>query len=343
MKFIDEANIKVTAGNGGSGFVGWRREKFMPLGGPDGGNGGNGGAVIFVADSGLNSLLDFGANPLINAQDGSAGGTNQKSGAEGKSIVRKIPVGTQIFFNNKKVADLSVHGARWVAARGGKGGKGNAFFKSSTNQAPSYAQPGTQGESFDFHLVLKSVADVGLIGLPNVGKSTLISRISAATPQIADYPFTTLQPHLGVVSLSNERQFVVADIPGLIPGAHKGKGLGIKFLKHIERTSILVQLIDATIASNSAIEQFNLLEKELSLFSKDLLLKYRIIVFSKADLKGVSEVYNAAKSEFEKLGFTCFLISSHTGDGLSELKEFLFIEVQKSKRIKDEKKKISSA
>jgi len=240
MRFIDEVKVQVRAGRGGSGAVRFRREKYCPEGGPDGGDGGNGGAVILVTDPGLSTLIDFSFQPHLFASGGANGGENQRGGAAGADLICRVPVGCQVFYNDELVADLNTAGARWVAARGGHGGRGNAFFKSAQNQAPDYAQPGQDADELELRLVLKSVADIGLVGLPNVGKSTLISRISSANPKVADYPFTTLEPHLGVVMLDDAR-FVVADIPGLIPGAHLGKGLGTDFLKHIERTSGIAQ------------------------------------------------------------------------------------------------------
>ncbi len=346
MKFIDEANVKLIAGHGGAGFVGWRREKFVPMGGPDGGDGGDGGSVIFVAEPGLNSLMDFALNPIIRAKDGTGGGRNQLTGRAGEDVIRKIPVGTQVFYNENLIADLAVPGARWVAARGGRGGKGNAFFKSSTNQSPTHAQSGQPGEIFQFQLVLKSVADVGLIGFPNAGKSTFISRISAARPKIAEYPFTTLQPNLGVVSLDQDRQFVVADIPGLIPGAHQGKGLGIRFLKHIERTAVLAQFIDVTSSwedlvppedenesalAEFALLQFQVIEKELGAFSETLLSYPRIVIFSKADLPTARIAYHAASEALKKQGIESFLISSVTGEGIKECNERLYQLVHDSR------------
>lgn len=253
MKFIDEATIFVEAGHGGSGIKSFYREKFVPLGGPDGGNGGRGGSVVLVATSNLTTLLDFHFQPRWKATDGLKGQGSRKDGRAGDDLIIQVPVGTQVYksagFDEKKepilgelVCDFDQDGATLTLAQGGRGGKGNSFFKSPTNRAPEHFQPGEEGGIGEYVLSLKLVADVGLVGLPNAGKSTLISRISAARPKIADYPFTTLTPNLGVVQAKGGKSFVVADIPGLIPGAHQGKGLGIKFLKHVERTKVIAHL-----------------------------------------------------------------------------------------------------
>lgn len=337
MRFIDEVNIKVQGGKGGNGAISWRREASVPMGGPDGGNGGNGGAVIFQVDDSLNTLIDFSFISVLKAEDGVPGGIKQMYGADGADLIKKVPLGTEVYFQDKLIADLSSPGAVWVAARGGRGGKGNEHFKSSTNQAPHFAQQGQKGEEFQFKLVLKSVADVGLIGLPNVGKSTLISKISKAHPKIADYPFTTLVPHLGVLMLSNERRLVIADIPGLIPDAHLGKGLGHTFLKHVERTSVLAQLIDLSIDKEmlendvsddliieKALFQFEAIENELFSFSEKLKSLPRLIVFSKNDLSCNERAYELAGKLFREKGFQTLSISSHTGSGLEEFNEVLY-------------------
>ncbi|MBP9837280.1 MAG: GTPase ObgE [Proteobacteria bacterium] len=350
MKFRDEANVFIKAGDGGSGKVGWRREKYIPQGGPDGGNGGNGGAVIFQADNGTNTLTDFYYNPKVIAEDGEDGGGAICDGKDGSDIIIKVPVGTQVFFQEQLVADLTVNGARWIAARGGRGGKGNNFFKTATNRAPKYSQPGMKGETFDFHLVLKSVADVGLVGLPNVGKSTLISVISNAKPLIADYAFTTITPNLGVVELDSHRRFVIADIPGLIEQAHIGKGLGITFLKHIERTTVLAQFIDPTTdfegarkdldelenisdqeLSDIVTRQFELIENELLNFSNDLLKLPRVVIFTKADLPIAERALRLTAKYFKKRNLSTHLISSVNNTGLDGLKSELWQLVRETK------------
>jgi GTP-binding protein len=328
MRFIDEATLEVVAGDGGDGIVHWRREKFAPRGGPDGGDGGNGGAVIFVADSSLNTLLEFSYQPRMKGEAGEPGGDNLCTGKNGQDLICKVPVGCQFFYQDTLVADLSTIGARWVGARGGKGGKGNAFFKSSTNQSPDYAQPGQPGEQYKFKLVLKSVADVGLVGFPNVGKSTLISVISEAKPKIADYEFTTLTPNLGVVKVG-EGRFVVADIPGLIPDAHLGKGLGIRFLKHIERTRGVAFVIDLfrTEGGESFLDrgkfQYEALEKELTSFSEGLGELPRVVVLTKSDLGLDESNTQEIREYFSNLKLKTCLFSSITKSGEDELKVLL--------------------
>ncbi len=349
MRFIDEVKIYVSGGHGGNGFVGWRREKYVPMGGPDGGDGGSGGAVVFVASPEINTLIDFSFQPHVRAEGGGAGGGQNLTGHDGEDAVRQVPLGTQVFFRGKLVADLSEPSARWIAARGGHGGKGNAFFRSATNQAPDYSQPGQEGDSFEFTLILKSVADVGLVGFPNVGKSSLITKVSKARPKIADYPFTTLEPNLGVVMLDGGRRIVIADIPGLITGAHEGRGLGIKFLRHVERTSVLAQLIDigVTIAgdiSNLSFEtdqevreavelQFGAIDHELRSFSETVAGLPRLIVFSKSDTELSRRAYDLTRESFLSRGFEVFRVSSLDGEGMPELLESLSRAVLKQKNL----------
>ncbi len=332
MRFIDEVTIHTAGGNGGDGAIHWRREKFAPRGGPDGGDGGSGGAIIFTTDTGLSTLLDLAYSPHMRAEHGVPGGENGKNGRDGRDFICRVPVGTQIFYEEQLVADLSVAGARWVAARGGKGGKGNTFFATSTNQSPDYAQPGQPGEEFTFRLVLKSVADVGLVGFPNVGKSTLIACISEAKPKIADYEFTTLQPNLGVVTVGegdSPYRYVVADIPGLIPDAHLGKGLGIQFLKHIERTRGIAFVIDLFRGEESqtflerAKFQYEALETELGAFSNELKALPRTIILTKADLGLYAENSAEVFQYFQGLGLGAVLASGVTGAGAAAVKEAL--------------------
>jgi GTP-binding protein len=335
MKFIDEAVIEVRAGKGGPGSRHFRREKFVPLGGPDGGNGGRGGSVILRADPNVHTLLDFKFQAKWEAQDGQAGGGSRKDGRAGDDIVIKLPVGTQVLAYNldqnepgELVVDLAEAGSEVVLAKGGRGGKGNSFFKTSTNQAPEYAQPGEQGESGAYQLSLKLVADVGLVGFPNAGKSTLISRISAARPKIADYPFTTLVPNLGVVQAKGGRSFVVADIPGLIPGASEGRGLGIRFLKHVERTKIIAHLLNLTQLTEDGAEAdlenlFDTINGELAAFSEELSARPQIVVLTKVDAVSSVDRVDHYRKAFQARGYEVIVISSVVGAGVDELVEAL--------------------
>ena len=298
MQFIDEARIYVKAGNGGNGCISFRREKFVPKGGPDGGNGGRGGSVIIRADRHLNTLLDFKYRSHYKAERGEHGRGKNQEGKSGKEEILKVPCGTLVknASDGQMLADLLNHGDEVVIAKGGRGGRGNAEFATSTNQAPRIAEPGTVGEEKELLLELKLLADVGLVGLPNSGKSTLISVISAAHPKIADYPFTTLVPNLGIVQYAEGKTFTVADIPGLIEGAHRGKGLGIQFLRHIERTKVLVFLVDAT--SKRTKKDYATLTGELKAFDQKLLKKPRIVALTKIDL-----LDDKAKKGLKKLTF----------------------------------------
>ena len=330
MKFIDEATIKVHAGHGGAGCKSFRREKFVPLGGPDGGNGGAGGSIVVVADSNTHTLLDFRFQPFWSAKDGLPGEGSNRSGRSGDDLIIRLPVGTQVLNSESGdvVCDLAHQDDKFVLAKGGRGGKGNDFFKSATNQAPEHHQPGEDGEKGTYLLSLKLVADVGLIGFPNAGKSTLISRVSSAKPKIADYPFTTLVPNLGVVKSKSGQSFVVADIPGLIPGAHEGKGLGIKFLKHVERTRVLVHLIDPYQVNEQgetidAMEAFDSINFELKSFSEDLAARPQIVAISKSDISQGEDELKATVQSFKDRGFECIAISSAAGRGIPEIIELM--------------------
>ena len=324
MKFIDEALIEVRAGHGGKGCRHFRREAHVPFGGPDGGNGGRGGSVILRANENKQTLLDFKFTPLWKAEDGKPGQGARKDGKAGADVYIEVPVGTQVFDQTglTMLADLSEHLQEFVAAEGGRGGLGNTAFKSPTNRAPEKSQPGEEGGQGTFLLSLKLVADVGLIGMPNAGKSTLISRISAARPKIADYPFTTLIPNLGVVGGEGARSFVVADIPGLIPGAHEGKGLGIRFLKHIERTKVLVHLVDVTPAAEGdaagIVTAYDAIRLELKHFSDILQSKPELIAITKIDAVSDS-VIEACEKAFNERALECISISSVSGRGLDRL------------------------
>src|SRR3990170_3062464 len=334
MKFIDEAEIYVKAGDGGRGCVSFRREKYIPRGGPDGGDGGKGGDVWIIADNGLVSLLDFKYKKHYTAERGEHGQGSNCTGKGGEDIVIRVPVGTVI--KDKEtgeiVEDLTVNGQSIIIAKGGRGGKGNAFFVSSTYQAPKFAQPGEKGEERWFHLELKLLADVGIIGFPNAGKSTLISHISAAKPKIADYPFTTLQPNLGIVKFGDFGGFVVADIPGLIEGAHQGKGLGVKFLKHVERTSIFVHMLDLSpFTGRDPKEDFEIVNRELQAFNAELAKRPQVVALNKTDIPEAEEKARELLKFFDSSGIKVFLISAATGKGLKELVNYVGSQVAEFK------------
>ncbi len=308
MKFVDEATVKVQAGNGGRGCLSFRREKFIPFGGPDGGEGGLGGSIYFVAAEGINTLADFRFMRTFRAPHGTAGGGNDCTGAGGEDIDVRVPVGTVIFDadTDEQLGDLTHAGDRILVARGGKGGWGNAKFKSSTNRTPRKAMPGLPGEQRDLKMELKLIADVGLLGLPNAGKSTLISAVSAARPRIADYPFTTLHPNLGVVSVGMNRSFVMADIPGLIEGAAEGAGLGIRFLKHLQRTGLLLHLVDIAPLDPQAdpVVDAKSIVGELKKFSPELVAKERWLVLNKLDLLPAIEADKRCREIVKRLKWT---------------------------------------
>jgi len=324
MKLVDEAQIQVIAGDGGNGCVGFRREKFVPFGGPDGGDGGNGGDVWLCADENLNTLVDFRHARVFRAQRGGNGMGQQKYGKGGEDRVISVPVGTVIHNvdTDEIIGDLTGHGQRLLVAKGGKGGLGNMHFRSSTNRAPRQALPGEEGEQRQLRLELKLLADVGLLGFPNAGKSTLVNAVSAATPKIADYPFTTLYPSLGVVKIESYRSFVIADIPGLIEGAAEGAGLGVQFLRHLQRTRLLLHLVDlfpteADEPVEHCVTQVRALEHELERHDPQLLQKPRWLVFNKADMLPASEARARAEQVIQALAWKWpyYLISALARNG----------------------------
>jgi len=320
--FIDEATLPLAGGHGGRGSVAFRREKFVPRGGPSGGDGGAGGSVWLVADPSENTLLRFRYEKQFTAPRGRHGEGSLKTGRSGEDIVLTVPVGTQVLDADGVLllADLVEPGRRWLAARGGRGGKGNAHFATATRQAPRFAQPGEPGEGRIVRLVLKLLADIGLVGFPNAGKSTLISRISAARPEIANYPFTTLVPHLGVVDAGGERSFVVADLPGLIEGAHAGRGLGDRFLKHVERCRALAILVDVSSGSmRDPVADLEVLERELALYSPDLAARPRVIVATKIDALDDPDRLARLEAAARARDVACLPISAVSGKGLPEL------------------------
>jgi GTP-binding protein len=317
--FVDRVSIEVEAGRGGDGCVSFRREKFVPRGGPDGGDGGDGGSVIVVAQPGVDSLVALVHRKHWRAGRGEPGGSDKCHGASAEDLVIRVPQGTMVFdeTHDLLVKDLAQPGDRVVAARGGKGGKGNTRFKSATNQAPREFTPGGEGESRRLRLELKVIADVGLVGMPNAGKSTLLSRVSRARPEIASYPFTTKTPHLGIVQVDLDRSFVMADIPGLIEGAHAGAGLGHEFLRHIERTRVLVHLVEPLPADGSdPVENYFAIRRELEQYGHGLADRPEIAAISKAELPGAQEVRDRLT---EATGREVLLFSSVTGQGLDRL------------------------
>jgi len=323
--FIDSAKIHVKAGDGGNGVVSFRREKYVPKGGPDGGDGGNGGSVYIVADRNLTTLLDFRYAPHYKAERGAHGQGSRKSGLSGNDVVIKVPCGTLIkdAETGEVLGDLTEHGAKLLVAKGGKGGRGNQHFATPTNRAPRHAEPGEPGEERTLELELKLLADVGLVGFPNAGKSTLISVLSAAKPKIADYPFTTLEPNLGIVRYQDYKSFVMADIPGIIEGASEGKGLGLKFLKHIERTKVLAILLPAN--SPDLKREYNILMNELKKFSPVLAEKPKVVVISKMDIAPEGFVLPKFR------GVKVVPISSVAQQGLDALKTLLWEKINQGK------------
>jgi GTPase len=359
--FVDEVDIHVAAGHGGAGASSFRREKFVPRGGPDGGDGGHGGSIYIVASANLNTLLNFRFQKIFEADRGAGGEGSKRTGRSGVDIELKVPVGTVVYERVREsdagdegdgeqekaggepgefvqLADLTTPGVRVLVAKGGNGGWGNAQFVSSTNRAPRRAQPGLPGEEKDLRLHLKLLADVGLVGFPNAGKSTLISRISAAKPKIADYPFTTLTPNLGVVSLSGDRTFVVADVPGLIEGAHTGHGLGHRFLSHLERTKVLVHLVDVSSSTGrDTVEDFEIISRELALFpgrdaaGERLVDKPVIVAASKMDALDDPERLARLEQHLQSAGVPLYPVSAATGQGLDALLEAVWREVARAR------------
>lgn len=326
MKFVDEAIIEVHAGNGGNGCVGFRREKFIPFGGPDGGDGGSGGSVWLVADEGINTLVDFRHERKFRAQRGENGMGRQMAGKSGEDLVIRVPVGTVVIntATDEQIGDLADHGRRLLVAQGGHGGLGNMHFKSSVNRSPRKATPGSPGEERELKLELKVLADVGLLGLPNAGKSTFIRSVSAAKPKVADYPFTTLVPNLGVVSVGRYKSFVIADIPGLIEGAAEGAGLGIRFLKHLARTRLLLHLVDmAPLDGSDPADAAEVILRELEKFSPALMQRDRWLVLNKADQLLDDEREERMRQVVERLEWEgpVFVISALEGEGTEALSQ----------------------
>ena len=321
MHFVDEVRLHIKAGDGGRGCIAFLREKYRPRGGPAGGNGGNGGSLIFRADSQLSTLVDLTVHKNLRADRGEHGRGKDQHGKNGPDLIVRVPQGTIVrdSESGELLSDLNVQGAEVVAAKGGKGGRGNAFFATSTNRAPRFAQPGIPGQERTLLLELRLLADVGLVGFPNAGKSTLISVVSAARPRIADFPFTTLTPNLGVVRYTEEKSFVMADIPGLIEGAHEGHGLGIRFLRHLSRTSVLVHLLDISDPERDPLHDYDVINHELACFGDELRTRLQILVITKLDLPTTSERLPEVQRAFAQRGVQPLAISAATREGLKPL------------------------
>lgn len=327
--FVDYAVIEVHAGKGGDGAITFRREKYVPKGGPSGGDGGNGGSIFLRANSNLHTLLDFRYKKKYSAGNGGKGGSSLKDGKNGNNVIIQVPVGTVVkdADTEELLFDLNSDGQEIILAKGGKGGKGNSKFATPTNQTPRFAEDGKPGEQKKVVLELKLIADVGLVGFPNSGKSTLISKISSAKPKIADYPFTTLEPNLGIVKYKDYKSFTVADIPGIIEGASQGKGLGHQFLRHIERTRIILFLIEIT--SENVKDDFNVLMKELKSYSPELISKKIIVSFSKSDLYDSNKIKELSLLNFKGIKDKPLFFSSISGQGLKELLDYLWLTLEK--------------
>ncbi len=331
--FIDEVRIRIKAGDGGNGCLAFRREKYVPRGGPSGGDGGRGGDVVLLANSNYNTLLHFRFNPEHSAERGRHGEGSNRTGRTGHDVELPVPIGTVVFDadSGEQLVDMTEEGQRFVVAKGGRGGRGNARFASATHQTPTEHEDGRPGEERHLRMELKLLADIGLVGFPNAGKSTLISRISAARPKIADYPFTTLEPNLGVVSAHEHETYVVADIPGLIEGAHLGHGLGIQFLRHIERTRLLVHLVDVSETSGrEPVEDFQVILNELASFSEELAAKPMFVAATKIDVAQDPERVESIRKLAEERGLPFFEISAVTGQGIDGLKRAMADKVLRS-------------
>ena len=322
MKFVDEVSVRVEAGDGGDGCTSFRREKYVPRGGPNGGDGGDGGDVVLRVDPGLSTLLDLSYPQTLRAGRGEHGRGKDQHGARGNDLVLRVPPGTTVWDEESGglLADLRAPGEHAVVAQGGRGGRGNMHFATPTNRAPRRADPGTAGERHGLRLELRVLADAGLLGFPNVGKSTLIRAVSAARPRVADYPFTTLVPHLGVVRVDEDRTFVLADVPGLLPGAHRGHGIGSRFLLHLSRTAVLVHLLDVSgLTGRDPLEDFDALNEELALASPALAAKPQLVVAGKLDLVETRDRLPAVRARFAARGIALHAVSGATGEGTREL------------------------
>jgi GTP-binding protein len=337
--FIDQARISVRGGDGGDGAVAWRREKFVPKGGPAGGDGGDGGSVILEVDEGLSTLLDYRYRHEHRAASGESGGNKDMDGKRGEDTVLRVPAGTMVYDDatGLLLADLRSHGQRSIAAHGGRGGRGNIHFATPTDRAPRHFEHGRPGQERVVRLELKLLADAGLVGFPNVGKSSFIARVSAARPKIADYPFTTLIPNLGVVKLSGERSLVLADVPGLIEGAHKGAGLGHQFLRHLERTRVLIHILEVSqVPGRAPLRDYLALRRELELYDPKLAGRVEIVVINKIDLPATRKRLPALERVFARRGLKLHLTSAATGQGLTSVLEAAFAALTKARQAEKE-------
>jgi GTP-binding protein len=335
MQFVDQALIQVRGGKGGNGAVAFRREKFVPKGGPSGGDGGDGGSVVLLVDGGMSTLLDFRYQREYAAPAGESGANKDMYGRAGVDLVLRVPPGTQVFddLTGEQLADLQADGQRFVVAAGGRGGRGNIHFATPTDRAPRKSEPGLPGTERQLRLELKLLADVGLLGFPNVGKSSLIAKISAARPKVADYPFTTLVPNLGMIRLSQERSFVVADVPGLIEGAHAGTGLGDRFLRHLERTRVLVHMLEAgSDPKRTPWRDYQAINRELALYDPELAKRPQIVVLNKVDLPDVRRRRALLARPFTKRGIEVHAISAVTGEGVKELLELAWKQLSLARK-----------
>lgn len=333
--FIDSARISVRGGDGGDGAATFRREKFVPKGGPSGGDGGDGGSVILEVDEGMSTLLDFRYRHEHHAAPGEKGANKDRYGRRGDDTILRVPAGTMVYDDEtgKLLGDLQKHGQRFVAARGGKGGRGNIHFATAIDRAPRHFERGTPGQERNIRLELKLLADVGLVGFPNVGKSSFIARVSAARPKIADYPFTTLIPNLGVVQLSGERSLVLADVPGLIEGAHAGAGLGHQFLRHLERTRVLIHLLEISpVPGRTPLRDYLALRRELALYDQKLAERAEIVVLNKADLPTTKAKIKTLASTFARRKLKLLVVSAATGEGVSEVLEAAWQALARAKK-----------
>lgn len=330
MKFLDEVVIAIISGNGGKGASSFRRERCVPEGGPDGGDGGNGGDVCFIGSTSFNTLYHLKTKSLYKAQDGENGKPNKMTGKRGENIMLYVPLGTIIkdAETDEILFDITQDGQKQVVLKGGQGGLGNWHFRNSINQAPTYSQKGLSGERLEIRLELKLVADIGIIGYPNVGKSTFISVVSNATPEVADYPFTTLTPHLGVVNMDNYTTFVIADIPGIIEGAHEGTGLGIQFLKHIERTKMFLHIVEYSESIDEMFEKYNIINNELNKYNEELSKRPQVIAISKADLIVDDDIFNLIKEKFKNVSEKIFFMSAPLHQGTKEVIYYLYQKLQ---------------